>query len=465
VWIAWRFSTRWLAAFTIDDMRPHGIALLCVVAWCVHAPLIAQPISDAREVRVAARVADLYPQLEPIYKDFHAHPELSLREEKTSARVADELEKTGFAVTRRVGGFGVVGVLTNGNGPTILVRTDLDALPVTEQTGAPYASSVTTLDEKTNTVGVMHACGHDMHMTVFLGTARVLSDLKSQWRGTLVMIGQPAEEKVEGARAMLKDGLFTRFPRPDYCVALHCASDLPAGSVGITEGYALANVDSVDITIRGVSGHGAWPHRTKDPVVLAAQTVLALQTIVSRETEPTQPAVVTVGSIHGGTKHNIIPDEVRLQLTLRSYSDEVRQHTVDAIKRMTRGLAAAAGIPEDRYPTITIGESVPATYNHPDLSRRLLGVFKKWFGDAQTVSTKPIMGAEDFGLFSRTEHKIPGCIYWIGTVDPKEFKAAQAAGQPLPPLHSSKFLPALEPTLKTGVTAMTAAVLDLMGKP
>src|SRR5258705_43821 len=315
---------------------------------------------------------ELYPNLEPLYREFPTHPEVSLQEEKTSERIEGELEKIGFKVTRRVGGHGVVAVLANGTGPTVPVRTAMDALPVTEQTGAAYASQLKVTDDKGNTVGVMHACGHDMHMAVFVGTARLLSDLRGRWRGTLVLIGQPAEEKVQGAKAMLADGLFTRFPRPDYCLALHCAPELPAGMVGVTEGYALANVDSVDIVVRGISGHGAWPHKTKDPVVLAAQTVLALQTIVSRETDPTQPAVVTVGSIHGGTKHNIIPDEVRLQLTLRSYSDEVRNHTIEAIKRMTRGLAEAAGIPEDRLPVVTVGdESATSTYNNPELAREL----------------------------------------------------------------------------------------------
>jgi len=412
---------------------------------------------------VASAVLEDLPRLESLYKELHAHPELSLQETKTSERAAAELEQLGFKVTRDVGGHGVVGVLSNGNGSAVLVRTDLDALPVIEQTGASYASAVKATDDKGAEVGVMHACGHDMHITAFLGTARVLSRLKAKWRGTLVMIGQPAEERVKGAKAMLEAGLFTRFPKPDYCLALHCAPDLAAGTVGVTEGYALANVDSVDIVIRGVSGHGAWPHKAKDPVVLAAQTVMALQTIVSRETDPTQPAVVTVGSIHGGTKHNIVPDEVRLQLTLRSYSDEVRQHTLEAIKRIARGLAEAAGMPSDRYPIVTLAdESASATYNNPELAQRLMNVFKVWFGEDRVASTKPIMGAEDFGLFGRTENRIPICMFWLGTVEPERLKGSQPDDKPLPPLHSSRFLPVIEPTLKTGINAMTAAVLELL---
>ena len=324
----------------------HFTCFLLLLIWFDHRALSAEltgPSGAEVEKQVQSWVTEAYPSLEAQYKHFHRHPELSLHEEQTSTRLATEMEQLGFTVTRRVGGFGIVAVLTNGPGPTILVRTDMDALPVTEQTGAPYASNATAMDDKGNTVGVMHACGHDMHMTVFVGTARVLRQIKDRWHGTLVMIGQPAEERVKGARAMLADGLFTRFPKPDYCIALHCAADLPTGSVGATEGYALANVDSVDIVIRGVGGHGAWPHKTKDPVVLAAQTVLALQTIVSRETEPTEPAVVTVGSIHGGTKYNIIPDEVRLQLTLRSYSDEVRNHTDRCGQAHHSGIGASRG--------------------------------------------------------------------------------------------------------------------------
>jgi len=291
--------------------------------------------------------------------------------------------------------------------------------------------------------------------------------LKDRWQGTLVMIGQPAEEKGSGARKMLADGLFTRFPKPDYCLALHVKADLPAGSLGYIEGYALGNVDSVDITIRGVGGHGAWPHKTKDPIVLAAQTVLALQTIVSREIAPGEPAVVTVGSIHGGTKHNIIPDEVQLQLTLRSYTDEVRAQTIAAIKRMTRGLAEAAGVPEDRLPIVTLQEQefTPATYNDPALTSRLAGAFKNWFSETNVQQVKPVMGGEDFSEYGRTADKIPICMFWLGAVKPELMQESEKTGKPLPSLHSSQFAPLPEPTIKTGVNAMTAAVLELAGKP
>jgi hippurate hydrolase len=341
----------------------------------------------------------------------------------------------------------------------------MDALPVKEQTGLPYASAVTTKDDKGNDVPVMHACGHDMNMTCVIGVARVLAQLKERWHGTLVVIGQPAEERGSGARAMLKDGLFQRFPRPEICLALHDDAELPAGSIGYTPGYAMANVDSVDVTVRGVGGHGAYPHKTKDPVVLAAQIVLALQTIVSREVKPGEPAVVTVGSIHGGTKHNIIPDEVKLQLTVRSYTDEVRQQTLDAIKRIVRGEAIAAGMPEDRISTVVVEEEfTPASYNNPELTQRLVGVFTSWFGDKNVVQTKPTMGGEDFAEYGRTEHKIPICWFKVGGVRPEAVKEAEQTGKPLPSLHSPLWAPLPEPTMKTGVTAMTAAVLELMGK-
>jgi hippurate hydrolase len=348
----------------------------------------------------------------------------------------------------------------------VLLRTDLDALPVKEETGLPYASTARATDDKGRETDVMHACGHDVHMSVFVGAARMLAQLKDRWRGTLVMIGQPAEERGSGARAMLSDGLYTRFPKPDYCLALHVSPELPAGTVGWLEGFALANVDSVDVTIRGVGGHGAFPHKAKDPIVLAAEIVLALQTIVSREIPPGEPAVVTVGSIHGGTKHNIIPDEVSLQLTLRSYTDEVRAQIVGAVKRIVRGAAMTAGIPEDRMPTVTIkDESTPAAYNDPVLARRLLKVFNGWIGDANVQTVKPVMGGEDFSEFGRTRDKIPICIFWLGVVKPETWAESRKNGTPLPPLHSNRLAPFPEPAIKTGVTAMTAAALDLLSSP
>jgi amidohydrolase len=419
--------------------------------------------AEDKSAHVRAKVDAEYPSLFELYKHLHANPELSFHEQKTSARLADELKRAGFEVTTGVGKFGVVAVLKNGNGPTILVRSDLDGLPVKEQTGLPYASTVTTKDDDGKDVPVMHACGHDIHMTSLVGVARVLAQLKDHWRGTLILIGQPAEERGSGARAMLQDGLFTRFPKPDLCVALHDSAALPAGSVGFTPGFAMANVDSVDITVRGVGGHGAWPHMTKDPVVLAAQIVLALQTIVSRETEPGQAAVVTVGSIHGGTKHNIISDEVKLQLTVRSYTDEVRQRTLDAIKRITRGQAIAAGVPEDRLPIVTLSdEFTPATFNNPELTERLAKTFRSWLGQENVRLVKPVMGGEDFSEFGRTADKIPICMFGVGGVTREVFDEAARAGKPLPSLHSPFWAPDPEPTLKTGITAMTAAVLELM---
>jgi len=415
---------------------------------------------------VARSIDQEYPSLFDLYKHIHTHPELSLHEKETAARIAEELRKAGLEVTTGVGGNGVVGVLRNGPGPTVLLRTELDALPVKEETGLTYASTATTKNDDGMEVPVMHACGHDVHMTVFVGTARLLNQMQSQWQGTLVMIGQPAEELGDGARDMLKDGLYQRFPRPDYCLALHCTPDQPAGTVGWTEGPANANVDSVDITIRGVGGHGAFPQDSKDPIVLAAETVLALQTIVSRELRPGTPAVVTVGSIHGGTKHNIIPDEVKLQLTLRSYSDDVRLQTIAAIQRITRGLGLAAGVPEDRLPVVHVleNDSTPVMVNDPALTRRVTGVFRSVFGDAHVFHKDPVMGGEDFGQLGRTEAKVPTCMFWLGTISVESKMESLRTGKPLPSLHSSLFAPLPEPSIKTGIRAMTAAFFEIEGK-
>ncbi|HSH95849.1 MAG TPA: amidohydrolase [Roseimicrobium sp.] len=437
---------------------PFALALVAILAV---APVRAADNRDA----VKAQVDALYPDLRQLYEQLHAQPELSFQEAQTAATVAAELRRSGYEVTTNVGGHGLVAVWRNGPGPTVLVRTDLDALPVPEQTGLPYASKRVVKDEQGKDVPVMHACGHDIHMTSLIGTARVLKALKDRWSGTLVLIGQPAEERGGGAKAMLADKLFERFPKPDYCLALHVTGELPAGMVAYVEGYAMANVDSVDITVRGVGGHGAYPHLAKDPVVLASQIVLALQTVVSRETAPNDPAVVTVGSIHGGTKHNVIPDEVKLQLTLRSYTDEVREKTIASIRRITQGLGQAAGLPEDRMPLVKVSdEFTPALYNTPALAQRLSETWKQWLGEGNVVKSKPVMGGEDFGRYGRTADKIPICLYWVGATTPETVMEARKHNKTLPSIHSPFFAPAPEPTLKTGITTMTASVLELLGK-
>lgn len=411
---------------------------------------------------IQTRVNKDYAYLDQLYKHLHSNPEISLQEEKTAKKLTDELTKLGFKVTQNIGGHGFVGILKNGDGPTVMIRTDLDGLPVEENTGLDYASKARTIDPQGNDVGVMHACGHDVHMTVFVGTARMLTGLKDKWKGTLVMIGQPAEEIGTGAKAMLDEGLFEKFPRPDYCLALHSNSVIPAGKVGVCEGFALANVDFVDIKVHGKGGHGAYPHTTKDPVVLAAQIVLALQTIVSREIKPVEPAVVTVGAIHGGTKHNIIGDEVDLQLTLRSYSEAVRNQTIESIKRICNGLAQAAGLSDEDFPIIKVRDGfTPATYNDPELTRHAAKVMREALGDENVITVEPVMGGEDFGRFGQVEPKIPIHIFWLGTVAPEKFEASLKSGQSLPSLHSNLFAPLPEPTLKTGVKAMTVSALSL----
>ncbi len=414
------------------------------------------------ESDLSTAVQDDYGYLESLYQHLHKHPELSFHEEQTAKRISRELRKAGFVVTENVGGYGVVAVLKNGNGPTVLLRTDLDALPVEEKTGLKYASTTRVEDDLGNTVNTMHACGHDIHMTVFTGTARRLSNMRGEWSGTLVMIGQPAEERGAGARAMLSDGLFSRFPRPDYVMGLHVKAGMPAGQIGYAEGYALANVDSVDVTLFGVGGHGAYPHTTKDPIVLAAQIINALQTLVSREIPPIEAGVVTVGSIHGGTKHNIIPERVDLQLTVRSYSDETRDTLLTGIERIARAQALSMGLPEDKLPQVKVrDEYTPAVYNNPMLSRRVVKVFKKRFGEEQVKEVKPVMGGEDFAQYGRVEPLIPGFFFWLGAIDPAVVKSSLEKGEVLPSLHSAHFSPLPRPTILTGVEAMTAAALDL----
>ena len=443
----------------------HRSAFLALLALLL--PLTgARAVDAALRQLVAKKVAAEYPSLDAFYKDLHTHPELSLMEEKTSAKVAAELRAAGFDVTEKFGGYGVVAVMKNGPGATVLIRSDLDALPVQEETGLPYASTVHVKDLTGHDVPVMHACGHDIHMSCLVGTARTLAALRDRWSGTLVLIGQPAEERGIGARAMLTAGLYQKFPKPDFALALHDSATLPTGTIGTVEGYAMANVDTAEITVRGIGGHGAYPQATKDPIVLAARIVGALQTIVSRETRPVDPAVVTVGSINGGTKSNVIPDEVKLQLTLRSYSAGVRAHTIEAIKRICRGEAIAAGIPDNLMPIVTVVEDefTPATYNDPALTRRVHGAFADWFGADAVKTIDAEMGGEDFSQFGLTAEKIPICLFRVGAVDPAKVEESQRTGVPLPSLHSSKFAPVPEPTIKTGITAMTAAALELLAK-
>ena len=403
------------------------------------------------------------PSLVALYKELHANPELSLHEEQTAARLAKELRSAGLEVTENFGGHGIVGILKNGDGPVILVRTDLDALPVQEKTGLPYASTRTVKDDLGREVPVMHACGHDIHITCLVGTCRALVKLREKWSGTLLVIGQPAEERVMGARLMLRAGLFEKFPKPDKALALHCSGDLPHGTVGITEGFALANVNSLEILVRGVGGHGSMPHLGKDPIVLASQIVLALQTIVSREIRPGDPAVVTVGSIHGGTKSNIIPDEVRLQLTLRSYKTETREKLIASVKRIVKAQAESANMPADRMPVVTVSEeSASALFNQPSLASEVRKAIGGLLGDDNVIAREPVMGAEDFSEFGMTKEKIPLCMFWLGTQPPASVAEAKTKGTTLPSLHSPLFFPIPEPTIETGVRSMTTAVLALM---
>lgn len=436
------------------------VVVLCL-AFCF--PLFAASPS------VDAILQKEYPSLEAMYKQLHQSPELSYFEAKTSALVADELRKAGFEVTTNFGkyadpkltSYGVVAVLKNGAGPTVYVRTDMDALPVEEKTGLPYASTAKGLTADGQEVPVMHACGHDLHMTIFVGTARALSAMRDQWKGTLILIGQPAEELAPGgAEALLNGGLYSKFPKPDYVLGLHDDAGLEAGKVGWVQGYVFAAVDSPDIIIHGKGGHGAYPYLTKDPVVIAAEVVTSLQTIVSREVKATDPAVVTVGTFHAGTKRNIIPDDARLELTVRSYDKDVRQQILAAIQRIAKGIAAAGGgeATVDLHPEAF----VPATYNNPDLVQKTLPAFRAAVGEQNVVEREPVMGGEDFSRYSLDDLSVPAFQFMVGAVDPAKMAESKKTGQSLPSLHSSLFAPLPEPAIKTGIKAMTAAVMNLM---
>jgi hippurate hydrolase len=429
------------------------LAAAILVGWC--DSVVAGP-PDA----TATWVDQNLPSLIELYRHFHQTPELSFEEKETAARFATELKAAGLTVTTGVGGHGVVGVLKNGPGKSHMLRTDLDALPVAEETGLPYASKIRTKDERGATVGVMHACGHDLHMTNMVAVGRYLASHRSDWSGRLVIIGQPAEERGAGARAMLEDGLFSRFPRPDYAVALHVAPELPPGKIEYRGGYAHANVDSVDVTIKGRGGHGAAPDTTIDPVVIAARLVLDLQTIVSREMKPIEPAVITVGSIHGGSKHNIIGDECKLQITVRSYTPEVRKKLLDAIRRKALAAAASSAAPE---PTVEVSEGTPAVFNDEALTSRVAAAIQKQLGDENVAEAKPSMGGEDFSQYGLAG--VPICMFRLGTVDQARLDAFKEKGESPPSLHSAQYYPNAEASLRVGVPAMVAVVENLLPPP
>ncbi len=390
------------------------------------------------------------------YKVRHQNPEISLEEKETSEALAAELRKVGFEVTENFGGYGIVGMLKNGDGPTILYRTDMDALPMEEKTGLEYASTK-KIAYNGATVGAMHSCGHDMHMTTFLGTARALASMKEEWKGTLMLIGQPAEEIGAGARAMLNEGLYDKFGVPDYGVGLHCSPTIPAGQVGFGKGYTMANTELLDIIVYGQGAHGAAPHMSIDPVVIASMIVMDLQTIVSRNLKPTESAVVTVGAIQGGIKGNIIPDEVTLKLTVRTYAEEIRQMVHRRIKEISRGVAIAAGLPEDKMPKVIIPEKfTPANYNNPDLVDRLTASAGSVIGEENVVYAEPQMVGEDFACYGTTEDKVPTVLYWLGTVGPDRM----ASGD-LPGLHSPYYYPEPKASIQTGVKVTTQGILDL----
>jgi hippurate hydrolase len=456
---------------------PKVLATLLLLALASHGmgpgfaqPKDPRPAADARDPAwIKAHLNDVDQKVDTeikdlvgLYQHLHANPELSQNEVKTSARLAAEMKKLGFDVTEKVGGHGIVAVMKNGPGPVVLFRTDMDALPIVEQTGLPYASKVRTVDRYGNDVGVMHACGHDIHMTCWVGTARVLAAMKDRWSGTLVMIAQPAEEIGAGAKAMLEDGLYKRFPKPDFAIAVHTDPLEPAGVISYAEGLTMANSDSVDILVKGRGAHGSAPHQSIDPVVLAARIVLDLQTIASREVDPIDPVVVTVGSIHGGVKHNIIPNEVKLQLTVRTTKTETRDFVLRAIDRIAKAAAAGARAPEPEV-KVRLENFTPATYNDPALARRTAAVFRAVLGDGNVKVKPPLMGAEDFGRYS--QGGVPILMCFLGTVAQEKYEAARKPNGPtLPGWHTDSYAPIPEASIRTGVRAESMAILNLLGK-
>ena len=428
------------------------------------ALILLSPLASSTTLEL--KLDKTMPAIEKFYLDLHQSPELSYHEQETGEKLATKLRALGYEVTDNVGGFGVVGLYKNGDGPTIMIRTDTDGLPIIEQTGKSYASTVTVINDEGANVGVMHGCGHDIHMSSFIGTAQQLMLHKDAWQGTLMMVAQPAEEVGGGAKAMLKEGLFSKYPTPDHVIALHVSASVPAGQVSMKNEYTMASVDSVDITVKGKGGHGAYPHMTIDPVVIASRIVLALQTITSRELSPLEPSVITVGSIHGGAKHNVISNEVKLQLTLRSYNPKIREQQIAAIKRITKGIALSAGLDESLIPVVYVheDESIPSTYNDPAQTNIVRNAISSAIGQSNVLETEAVMAGEDFGLYGRTDKNIPITLFWLGGVEQAKYQAAQTSGATLPSLHSSKFAPDYKVAIPTGITAMSNAAVALFNQ-
>lgn len=439
-------------------MRLKTLALLgAAIATLAPMSASADPLHDSIQAEM--------PKLMALYRDLHAHPELSGYETETAAKLARMARDLGYDVTEGVGKTGVVAVMENGPGPVLLIRADMDGLPVEEQTGLSFASDVVATTDDGITSPVMHACGHDTHMAGWVGAATALAGMKDQWSGTLVMILQPAEERGMGAKWMLEDGLYDRFPKPSHAIAFHDTASAPAGVVGYTPGFALANVDSVDVVVKGVGGHGAYPHTTKDPIVLASKIVTSLQTLVSRELDPQTPAVVTVGSFRAGAKHNIIPDEATLLLTVRSYSDETRAKLLDGIKRVAEGEAMASGFPQDHMPVVTVkDEFTPSVYNTPEFTSQMAALFTERFGEKRVIEATPVMGGEDFSRYWRADKDIESMIFWVGGVPTEDWAAAQAGDKDLPSLHSPFWAPDAEAVVGTGAEALSAAALSILAK-
>ncbi|MHC5110511.1 MAG: M20 metallopeptidase family protein [Planctomycetota bacterium] len=449
----------------LAHFRAVAILVACMAATAFAESPAYSTYRDDLADEVSRMAADNLSDWLDYYRDLHAHPELSLEETETARKLAARLTKAGYTVQTGIGGHGVAGVMANGDGPTVLIRGDMDALPITEETGLPYASKVMTEGSTGHAVGVMHACGHDVHQTCLAGTAELLAAMKARWRGTVVIIGQPAEEIGKGALMMIEDGLFQKVPRPDFCIALHVSAAYPAGTLTYTPGWALANVDSVDITIHGMGGHGSRPSQAIDPIVAAAHVTVALQTVVSRRLNPLAPGVITVGSIHSGSKHNIIPDEANMQLTVRSYTDDSRRVLLDGIRDVTRHVCRAMGCTKDPLVHVREDEHTPSTFNDPMLADAAGAVFRKIVGKDRVIEQSPVMGGEDFGRYPK-HLEVPGLIFWLGAVRQDAYDASrQPGGAPLPSLHSSKFAPDPEPTITTGVKSMTSLALSLLATP